>query len=61
MAIKQVQLIGKPIGRTYQLPCVKRVPSSHMVALENEIRETLSQNESRRAANVELASKFSAR
>ena len=60
MAIKVVQLNSKPIGKSYRLPCVKSVPSSHMVALENEIRESLNQNEARRSATVELASQFTA-
>lgn len=61
MPINVVRLSSKPIGKSYRLPCVKSVPSSHMVSLENEIRESLNQNEARRSVTIDLASQFTAR
>ena len=61
MAIKMVELKSSPIGRSYRLECVKCVPSNQLVALENDIRESLNQNEARRTAGAEVASQFRAK
>ena len=59
MPIKTVELKAKPIGRPIgKLKLVKRVPSSALVGLENDIRRTCEQNERRRAQGALLAEKY---
>lgn len=49
MPIKTVPLKGKPIGRHYRLPCVKRCPSSALVPMEQDIKRCCEQRAAERS------------
>ena len=59
MPSKTVERKAKPMGRPVgKLVPGKRVPSSALVGLENDIRRVCEQNENRRAQGTLLAEKY---
>ena len=61
MAIETVELKSRPVIAIHRYKKTRKVNRSKLVALDNDIKVILSQNEARRAIGADEAGHFTAR